>query len=92
VTLKHENQREHCPCTLISLSLSLSCAQLTAAFEQQIGKTVVLTPYKAIHVAKYHEWMTSPFLQEMTASEPLSIEEEYDMQTSWHVDADSRHQ
>jgi len=30
--------------------------------------------------------MKSPFLQEMTASEPLTIQEEYDMQQSWHLD------
>lgn len=28
----------------------------------------------------YHEWMKSPELLELTASEPLSLEEEIDMQ------------
>eukprot|EP00128_Syssomonas_multiformis_P009653 Colp12_sorted_trinity150504_noHs@8271 len=51
-----------------------------------IGQKVVLVPYLKRHVEKYHEWMKSPFLQEATASEPLSIEEEYDMQQSWHDD------
>ncbi|CAO3609628.1 unnamed protein product [Mucor hiemalis] len=51
-----------------------------------IGDKVALVPYKAEHVPKYHEWMKSPFLQEMTASEPLTLEEEYEMQTSWHED------
>ncbi|XP_071964292.1 N-acetyltransferase 9-like protein [Antedon mediterranea] len=51
-----------------------------------IGKRVVLVPYKESHVDKYHKWMTSQELQELTASEPLTLEEEYAMQKSWHVD------
>ncbi|KAI8067521.1 GNAT domain-containing protein [Gongronella butleri] len=51
-----------------------------------VGKKAILVPYKPCHVERYHEWMTSPFLQEMTASEPLTLEEEYEMQRSWHVD------
>ncbi|CAO0792755.1 unnamed protein product [Mucor circinelloides] len=51
-----------------------------------IGEKVALVPYKPEHVPKYHEWMKSPFLQEMTASEPLTLEEEYEMQQSWHQD------
>ncbi|KAI8365212.1 GNAT domain-containing protein [Radiomyces spectabilis] len=51
-----------------------------------IGDSVVLVPYKHEHVLQYHEWMKSPFLQEMTASEPLTLEEEYEMQQSWHED------
>jgi len=34
--------------------------------------------------------MKSPELQQLTASEPLSLEEEYTMQKSWHVDENSR--
>ncbi|KAI8823090.1 GNAT domain-containing protein [Fimicolochytrium jonesii] len=49
-------------------------------------ENTVLVPYKSEHVPIYHEWMKDPFLQEMTASEPLSIEEEYEMQKSWAVD------
>ncbi|KAI8980922.1 GNAT domain-containing protein [Pilobolus umbonatus] len=51
-----------------------------------IGDRVALVPYKPEHVPTYHEWMKSPFLQEMTASEPLSLDEEYAMQKSWHQD------
>ncbi|KAI8876170.1 hypothetical protein K501DRAFT_327167 [Backusella circina FSU 941] len=51
-----------------------------------VGEKIVLVPYLAEHVPKYHEWMKSPFLQEMTASEPLTLEEEYEMQQSWHDD------
>ncbi|XP_066148163.1 N-acetyltransferase 9-like protein, partial [Euwallacea fornicatus] len=50
------------------------------------GSKVVLVPYKKMHVPKYHEWMKSEELQSLTASEPLTIEEEYDMQKSWQID------
>lgn len=50
------------------------------------GEKVTLIPYEAHHVPKYHSWMQSKELQELTASEPLSLEEEYDMQRSWRED------
>ena len=40
-------------------------------------------------VLRYHEWMKSPELQQLTASEPLSLEQEHDMQRSWREDGDS---
>ncbi|KAG8717109.1 hypothetical protein FRC08_008187 [Ceratobasidium sp. 394] len=43
---------------------------------------------RAEHVAKYHEWMTDPELLELTASEPLTLEEEMDMQKKWREDDD----
>ncbi|KIV78156.1 hypothetical protein PV11_09902 [Exophiala sideris] len=49
---------------------------------------VLLVPYSAHHVPKYHEWMKDPEIQELTASEPLSVEEEYAMQRSWRTDPD----
>lgn len=55
---------------------------------QIVGSKVVLVPYKKKHVQKYHEWMQDPSLQEATASEPLSIDEEYSMQKSWAEDED----
>ncbi|KAL1917199.1 uncharacterized protein VTP21DRAFT_4855 [Calcarisporiella thermophila] len=51
-----------------------------------IGTKNILVPYKPEHVPVYHEWMKDPFLQEMTASEPLTLEQEFDMQRSWHLD------
>ncbi|CAH0545955.1 unnamed protein product [Brassicogethes aeneus] len=48
-----------------------------------IGKNIVLVPYREEHVLKYHEWMKSDELQKLTASEPLTLEEEYEMQKSW---------
>ncbi|XP_011185532.1 alpha/beta-tubulin-N-acetyltransferase 9 [Zeugodacus cucurbitae] len=53
-----------------------------------VGKKVILVPYCAAHVEKYHEWMKSPELQELTASEPLTLQEEYEMQRSWREDED----
>ncbi|NXM27130.1 NAT9 acetyltransferase, partial [Oxyruncus cristatus] len=52
------------------------------------GKKVALVPYTAAHVPRYHEWMQSEELQRLTASEPLSLEQEYEMQRSWREDAD----
>ena len=49
---------------------------------------VTLVPYRAEHVPTYHGWMSDPWLQEMTASEPLSLEEEYAMCKSWQEDED----
>ncbi|KAI0668745.1 acyl-CoA N-acyltransferase [Trametes maxima] len=49
---------------------------------------VILVPYRIEHVAKYHEWMTSAELRELTASEPLTLEEEYEMQRKWQTDED----
>eukprot|EP01128_Nolandella_sp_AFSM9_P011142 TRINITY_DN785_c0_g1_i1.p1 TRINITY_DN785_c0_g1~~TRINITY_DN785_c0_g1_i1.p1 ORF type:complete len:230 (+),score=52.47 TRINITY_DN785_c0_g1_i1:251-940(+) len=52
------------------------------------GEKVILVPYRKHHVERYHEWMKDSYLQEMTASEPLSLEEEYEMQLSWWKDSD----
>ncbi|XP_054899135.1 N-acetyltransferase 9 [Poeciliopsis prolifica] len=52
------------------------------------GHTVFLVPYNEEHVPRYHEWMKSPELQQLTASEPLSLQQEYDMQKSWREDND----
>ncbi|KAJ5731235.1 uncharacterized protein N7483_005743 [Penicillium malachiteum] len=49
---------------------------------------VLLVPYSSWHVPRYHEWMQDEEIQEATASEPLTLEEEYSMQRSWRQDAD----
>ena len=53
-----------------------------------VGKQSILVPYRPEHVNTYHEWMKDPYLLEMTASEPLSLEEEIEMQESWINDND----
>lgn len=57
---------------------------------QLVGTNVILVPYEAKHVQKYHRWMQSEELQELTASEPLTLEQEYAMQQSWREDEDSK--
>ncbi|KZS91818.1 hypothetical protein SISNIDRAFT_456399 [Sistotremastrum niveocremeum HHB9708] len=52
------------------------------------GSKVVLVPYRKEHVPIYHQWMSSPELLRLTASEPLTLEQEYDMQEKWLVDED----
>ncbi|XP_030370861.1 N-acetyltransferase 9-like protein [Scaptodrosophila lebanonensis] len=52
------------------------------------GNSVILVPYEEKHVSKYHEWMSRPELRALTASEALSLEEEYEMQKSWRNDDD----
>ncbi|KAH7919713.1 hypothetical protein BV22DRAFT_1022500 [Leucogyrophana mollusca] len=49
-----------------------------------VGTKVVLVPYRAEHVEKYHQWMSNPLLRELTASDPLALEEEYEMPSAWH--------
>ncbi|XP_048762712.2 N-acetyltransferase 9-like protein [Ostrea edulis] len=53
-----------------------------------VGEKLVLVPYEEIHVPKYHDWMKSEELLILTASEPLTLEEEYEMQKSWRNDED----
>ncbi|KAF2725592.1 hypothetical protein K431DRAFT_280952 [Polychaeton citri CBS 116435] len=50
--------------------------------------SLLLVPYCPHHVPTYHDWMQDPSIQEATASEPLSLEEEYAMQRSWRTDRD----
>ena len=52
------------------------------------GERVILASYDPEHVPRYHEWLQDPEIQALTASEPLSIEEEYAMQRRWVEDAD----
>ena len=49
-------------------------------------KRCILVPYRPEHVIPYHTWMCNSALLEATASEPLSLLEEYEMQQSWYLD------
>ncbi|XP_031620383.1 N-acetyltransferase 9-like protein [Contarinia nasturtii] len=53
-----------------------------------IGANVILIPYETKHVQKYHKWMCDPELLKLTASEPLTLDQEYDMQETWRHDED----
>ncbi|KAL6529859.1 hypothetical protein OROGR_015482 [Orobanche gracilis] len=50
------------------------------------GERVVLVPYMKEHVPKYHIWMQDPTILQATASELLTLDQEYEMQLSWVQD------
>lgn len=50
------------------------------------GERVILVPYMEAHVPKYHQWMKDPALLQATGSEPLTLDQEYQMQQSWNQD------
>ncbi|KAI1853792.1 hypothetical protein JX265_003874 [Neoarthrinium moseri] len=49
---------------------------------------VLLVPYDAYHVPKYHAWMEDAAIREATASDRLTLEEEFENQDSWRTSAD----
>ncbi|KAK3328404.1 GNAT domain-containing protein [Cercophora scortea] len=49
---------------------------------------VLLVPYDRRHVLTYHAWMEDPAIQQATASERLTLAEEYDNQLSWRASHD----
>ncbi|KAK3906564.1 GNAT domain-containing protein [Staphylotrichum tortipilum] len=48
----------------------------------------LLVPYDCRHVLTYHAWMEDPAIQQATASERLTLEEEYENQASWRASHD----
>ncbi|KAL2128897.1 hypothetical protein VTI74DRAFT_8492 [Chaetomium olivicolor] len=48
----------------------------------------LLVPYDHRHVLTYHAWMEDPAIQEATASERLTLAEEYENQESWRASHD----
>jgi RimJ/RimL family protein N-acetyltransferase len=80
---RHENQRTYrsvLDCGIGEIYLTFCPALSTPK--------LLLVPYKAHHVPAYHGWMQDPSLLASTASEPLTLEEEYAMQRSWRNDRD----
>ena len=51
-----------------------------------LSDRTALVPYLKEHVLQYHAWMEDDILRDQTASERLTLEEEYAMQKSWHED------
>lgn len=52
-------------------------------------QSLSLVPYTHDLVARYHTWMLDEEIQALTASEPLTLAQEYEMQASWQQDEDS---
>lgn len=42
-----------------------------------------LIPYEDVHVLMYHQWLQDAHIQEMTATDPVSLDEEYKLQKEW---------
>lgn len=47
---------------------------------------ITLTPYRRALVPAYHEWMSDAWLREATASEEMTLAEEYEAQRGWRDD------
>jgi RimJ/RimL family protein N-acetyltransferase len=67
---------------------TLTSAETNMATQAISTSKVLLVPYSSHHVPTYHAWMQDADLQAATASEPLTMDEEYDMQRSWRTDND----
>ncbi|KAI1214648.1 GNAT domain-containing protein [Annulohypoxylon truncatum] len=52
------------------------------------GNSIILVPYEKHHVPTYHQWMEDEKLRQATASEPLTLNQEYEMQESWRTTCD----
>ena len=52
-----------------------------------VGRRCVLVPYKEKYVKRYHAWMQDEELLALTASERLTLDEEFENQRSWRDDA-----
>merc|ERR1712086_888276 len=88
-TTKGSVAKQHCSSEALSpLTRSATFSMRDNMSACISSERTVLYPYRPEHVEPYHEGMKDPWLQEMTASEPLSLEEEIEMQRTWREDAD----
>ncbi|KAF8245336.1 N-acetyltransferase 9 [Wilcoxina mikolae CBS 423.85] len=53
-----------------------------------LSPKILLVPYEPHHVLTYNSWMQDEEIREATASERLTLGQEYQMQRSWRNDAD----
>lgn len=53
-----------------------------------MGDKVELVPYEDVHVLMYHQWLEDAHIQEMTATEPVTLDEEYQLQKEWSFATD----
>ncbi|KAG0124348.1 GNAT domain-containing protein [Tuber indicum] len=53
-----------------------------------LSPKILLVPYEPHHVPTYHAWMEDEDLRTATASDRLTLPEEYAMQKSWREDGD----
>merc|ERR1712154_569955 len=50
------------------------------------GSKCKLVPYESKHVKKYNKWLNDPYIQQMTGTEPYSLNQEDEYQKEWKMD------
>ena len=76
-----------CSKTFLPPSPSLFPEACMHGQEQSIEYNFIIL--NMLNVFRYHDWMQSPELLEQTASERLTLDQEYEMQQSWFQDENS---
>lgn len=71
-------------------STSYAIAQISPLLNPNIAREPTAHPDGLLTSCFALAWMLDPWVREMTASEPLSLDEEYTMQRSWALDSDKR--